>query len=256
MLQVYKAPINCLQWSAILKNRYNEINPVADYDLRYTKSIEEEYLYWTVKRKILSLIQEICGGKIVLDLGCGTGEYTREIEKCAKVCFGIDSSIKMLSVATTKCKKSKLIMADALNLPLESSSSEVIFCVGLIRYVNAELLMREIDRVAKPGCIIVIVELNNTSAYILTRKVLAFLKHGIVQKEDYPSPSLTGLTRICQDVGLSVTKNTRLNVGMIWLPNFLGRRIKIALFTILSKIMDLTGLNLLSHVILLVAKKG
>lgn len=238
-----------------MKNRYDEIDPVADYDLRYTKSVEEEYLYWAVRRKILSLIQELCRGKVVLDLGCGTGEYTREIEKFAKVCFGIDSSVKMLSVATTKCKKSKLIMADALNLPLESSSIEVVFCVGLIKYVNAERLMREIDRVAKPGCTIVIESLNRTSAYILTTKIVAFLKHGTILKEEYPLPSLRSLTKICREVGLSITKNTRLNVGMIWLPKFFGRRIKIAVFTMLSKIMNLTGFNLLSYVILLVAKK-
>lgn len=51
----------------------------------------------------------------VLDIGCGTGSYTRLIDKDG--CVGVDLDINGLIVAKKHCRKSDFIVCSATNLP-------------------------------------------------------------------------------------------------------------------------------------------
>ena len=86
---------------------------------------------------------------VVADVACGTGDLCREIERRGLRAIGFDLSAGMLANARTKAP---LVQADALALPLMSSSIDGITCGFALRNV-ADLgsLFAEFARVTRPG---------------------------------------------------------------------------------------------------------
>ena len=62
----------------------------------------------------------------ILDVGCGTGNYTIEISKNDFEIVGIEPSEKMLSEAKTKNQKINWVQGVAENIPFENESFDVV----------------------------------------------------------------------------------------------------------------------------------
>ena len=78
---------------------------------------------------------------MVLDLGCGTGEYTRVTrERIWPVIFGIDKSAVMIRHA--KAKGGEYVLGDALAVPLRDKSVSY-GCVSRITRVCRRAIRRE-----------------------------------------------------------------------------------------------------------------
>ena len=84
-------------------------------------------------------------GKIVLDLGTGTGNALQFLDE-AKVVFAIDSNFSMLQATRRMHPDAILIQADALSLPIKAKSIQVITAIGLCEY------MSEIESLLKGIC--------------------------------------------------------------------------------------------------------
>ncbi|MFH1587810.1 MAG: class I SAM-dependent methyltransferase [Candidatus Diapherotrites archaeon] len=69
----------------------------------------------------------------VLDLGCGTGEFLSFLENSFD-CYGIDSSKKMLGIASKKLKKSLLSAQDLINFSL-NKKFDAITCFNVIEEI-------------------------------------------------------------------------------------------------------------------------
>jgi len=83
-------------------------------------------------------------GKIILDLGTGTGNVLQFLND-AHVVFAIDSNYSMLQVTKRLYPNVVLIQADALKLPVKSNSIHIITAIGLSEYVGEiESLFKEI----------------------------------------------------------------------------------------------------------------
>ena len=119
---------------------------------RYTYSsriVDENWM-----RAISSLVKP--KGKIVFDVGCGGGIYSRVwSELGAMQVTGIDFSGAMLETA---CEDSKGIenvsfqVGDALSTKVESESADIVFERALIHHVsNLPACLREAYRLLKPG---------------------------------------------------------------------------------------------------------
>jgi phosphatidylethanolamine/phosphatidyl-N-methylethanolamine N-methyltransferase len=117
-----------------------------------------------VKRRIARAIahMDIQNGERVLDLGVGTGVSLNFYPRRAQV-FGVDLSSGMLREARRKIVDRRMdhvaiLQADALNLPFADDSFDHIFMSHVISVVSDPFkLVREAQRVAKPGARIVIV---------------------------------------------------------------------------------------------------
>ena len=117
-----------------------------------------------VKRRIARAINhmDIREGERVLDLGIGTGVSLQHYPRRACV-YGVDLSGGMLREARKKIAERKLdnvavFQADALNLPFADNSFDHIFMSHVISVVSDPFkLVREAQRVAKPGARLVIV---------------------------------------------------------------------------------------------------
>lgn len=88
-------------------------------------------------------------GAVVADLGCGTGDLCRELDRAGHRPVGIDLSLGMLQVARTGAP---LVQADALRLPLPSASLDGITSGFALRnVVDLDDLFHELARTVRPG---------------------------------------------------------------------------------------------------------
>jgi phosphatidylethanolamine/phosphatidyl-N-methylethanolamine N-methyltransferase len=118
-----------------------------------------------VHKRIAKAIREhlnILPNDVVLDLGIGTGASLEFYPNCGKI-FGVDLSPGMLRECVKKIKDRQISNAsvfrgNALDLPFADSTFDHIFISHVISVVSDPVqLLREAQRVAKPGSRIVIV---------------------------------------------------------------------------------------------------
>lgn len=95
--------------------------------------------------------------KRILEIGCGSGKYTRTIaEKCKKL-FALEPSVPLLDIAKTKYQdldNIKYIASGAENIPLEDNDVDLVFgswVFGRPKISSRELaIFSELDRVLRP----------------------------------------------------------------------------------------------------------
>lgn len=118
-----------------------------------------------VKKRIAKAIREhlnILPNDVVLDLGIGTGSSLDFYPNCGKI-IGVDLSPGMLDqcqkkIADKGITNVSVFQGNALDLPFGDSTFDHIFISHVISVVSDPVkLLREAQRVAKPGARIVIV---------------------------------------------------------------------------------------------------
>ncbi|MGE4587608.1 MAG: class I SAM-dependent methyltransferase [Mangrovibacterium sp.] len=89
----------------------------------------------------------------MLELGCGTGHWTKFFCEEGVQVTGIDESESMLEQARSKnIANADFVKADAENLPFADQSFSLISSVTMFEFVeNVNCVFDEIDRVLKPG---------------------------------------------------------------------------------------------------------
>lgn len=106
----------------------------------------------------------------ILDLGCGTGHFTRELSRrypSAKV-IGADLAEGMIDFCRARSNQEDYVCADALKLPFESNSFDFVFSNLTIQWVE-ELpqLFQELNRVLKPEGLLLFTTLGPDTLYEL-----------------------------------------------------------------------------------------
>ncbi|HDR88345.1 MAG TPA: class I SAM-dependent methyltransferase [Bacteroidetes bacterium] len=89
----------------------------------------------------------------MLELGCGTGHWTRFFADCGFQVTAVDNSEPMMALAKKKnIRNTSFIQADVRQLPFAGHSFQVVTAVTLLEFVSeTEKVMEEIDRVLVPG---------------------------------------------------------------------------------------------------------
>ena len=102
---------------------------------------------------VLSLLPDLTG-MTVLDAGCGTGRYLRELHALGARPIGVDLSSAML--ARAREVTSHIARANLCALPIDSMSIDVIVCgLALGDVPHLELALAEMARVLRPGgCVV------------------------------------------------------------------------------------------------------
>ncbi len=91
------------------------------------------------------------GFSSALDIGCGTGILTKNLEEICESVYGLDFSTGQLYNAKNKLEKTCLVNGDALALPFGNKSFELVTTLGMVRhlYGKEEEFASEVYRVTK-----------------------------------------------------------------------------------------------------------
>lgn len=193
------------------------IEYISSLTLRKEKKPAEAYDLWApgydnqAGNLVLDLDEEIfssffgeidCIGKLVVDVGCGTGRHWKPIfEKKPAKLIGYDVSIGMLNELKKKFPQAETHLLTDHYLPrLENSSCDIIISTLTIAHIeNIEEALKEWDRVLKPGGDIIITDYHPE---ILAKGGKRTFQHGnktmIVQNFIHPLEKLRMIARQLQ----------------------------------------------------------
>lgn len=106
--------------------------------------------------KLVELLH-VGGDSVILDIGCGTGNYADALQRIAKSVIGVDSSTGMIEQAQAKFPELPLICGDATILPFSSEAFDGAFAIQVLHHVREkELFLKETYRVLKEGACLAI----------------------------------------------------------------------------------------------------
>jgi len=146
-----------------IRNVFQEPEIAATYDNFYQEKLGEKID--EIEKELLGQHLNEIKIKELLELGCGTGHWTRFFcEKGFRV-TGIDESKSMLKIAEkNKPKNCEFRKADATQLPFQDNSFSAIASVTMLEFVeDVTKVMNEIDRILKPGGTLILGCLNENS---------------------------------------------------------------------------------------------
>ena len=103
--------------------------------------------------------EEIFGGKVVLDAGCGSGKFSAALARFgAREVIGVDIGVKGLRFARAQAAKAdygsrlKYVDGSLLDLPLPDASVDMVWSNGVVHHTaDYEKCIAEFARVVKPG---------------------------------------------------------------------------------------------------------
>lgn len=111
------------------------------------------------EQRLIGRAAGLSAGATLLDLACGPGIYTRPFARAVApgLVVGLDLSPAMLLHARRRAREAAienlaLVRGDALHLPFASGRFDVVNCCGALHlFPDADLALREVHRVLKPG---------------------------------------------------------------------------------------------------------
>jgi SAM-dependent methyltransferase len=106
-------------------------------------------------------LDRITPGARVLELGCGTGEFTRRVAPSRARLVALDLSTDLLRKARERVPSSvRFMIGDAHLLPFESGAFDAVYGCSVLHHLDVEVALREVRRVLRPGGHLVFSEPN------------------------------------------------------------------------------------------------
>lgn len=124
---------------------------------------------------------------LVLDMGCGTGNYTLELAKHGVKVIGMDSSIEMIVFAKKRSEKEGLkanfVVGRTEAMPFRDNVFSGVSGITVLCFVsNPEAVIAEAKRILKQGGELVLGEVNSLSYWALLRRIKTLFKKSIYRE--------------------------------------------------------------------------
>jgi len=214
------------QLFTIVARRYDLINDLQSFGL---------HRYW--KRRVLQLARPQ-PGDMALDVCCGTGDLALGLARCGVQTVGLDFNEEMLRVAESKAQKAQMGKAiqfvnddaEAVHFP-DNSFDIVTVGYGLRNLRSWETGLREMQRVAKPGGRLVVLEFGKPVNHLWRSLYFGYLRlfvpllgrvfcgnagayaYILESLKDYPAQN--GVAAKMQDLGLTDVRIINLLGGVM-----------------------------------------
>ena len=105
------------------------------------------------ERRVKMLSSHLCVGMNVLELGCGTGYFTRELAHSGAHIVAVDVSPELLEVARAGCSPPNVSyeIQNACAMTYRDSHFDSVVGSSVLHHLEIKEALREIYRVLKPG---------------------------------------------------------------------------------------------------------
>jgi SAM-dependent methyltransferase len=97
-------------------------------------------------------------GRIVLDLGCGSGENSLLLARRGAEVIGVDISVSLLALAEQRlamngcgAARVRFLPASAHRLPIPDASVDIVLGIAVLHHLDLDSTSNEVFRVLRPG---------------------------------------------------------------------------------------------------------
>lgn len=150
---------------------------------------------------------EINQNSKVLEIGCGSGLFTQKIFEATQAQItATDLSEDLLQLAKQKLPKVKFEVQDAMNLPYEHNSFDVIFGSSILHHLEMDLALKGMLNLLKPKGKLIFAEPNMMNPQILLQKNIPALKRALGDSPDETAVIRWNLAKQMKKMGFSVVK--------------------------------------------------
>jgi len=167
------------------------------------------------KQVLGSLLGQFSEARTILEVGCGTGHFSRWFAQQGLQAVGLDLSIAMLAEAR-KDRTVGWVLGDATKLPFRDGAYDLVAFVTTVEFLERPAMaLQEARRVARQGMILGV--LNAWSLLALKRQVEGWLRPSVYRgAKFYSAPQLRRLLR--EVLGEEVSATWRTTLYPAWVP--------------------------------------
>src|ERR1043166_5287560 len=161
-------------------------------------------------RRVKMLGRHLRPGMTVLELGCGTGYFTRELARSRADMVAIDVSPELLEIAKSNCSAPNVRyeIQNAYELSYPDAVFDSVVGSSVLHHLEIEEAIREIYRVLKPGGTIYFTEPNMLNPQIAVQKNVPWVKRKLGDSPDETAFFRWRLRRLLQQMGY---RNVRID---------------------------------------------
>jgi len=129
-------------------------------------------------RRAEMLTSQLTAGTKVLEIGCGTGYFSKELVRTDADITAVDISPDLLSVAAQKVTASNIVfqIENAYAMKLANDSFDFIVGSSVLHHLDVEQALQECWRTLKTGGILRFTEPNMLNPQIALQKNIPFIK--------------------------------------------------------------------------------
>lgn len=129
----------------------------AEISNRYDSAIDN-IMGDKLRPKILKKLNEEANLGKLIELGCGTGYFTKTLADKSNCIISTDISEEMLSIAMEKLKEIEFQVMDCQNLKFDEGKFDTVFMGLVLLFTEPEKALKESRRILKPGGLLIIAD--------------------------------------------------------------------------------------------------
>lgn len=155
------------------------------------------------RRRVRMLTAHITSKMLVLEVGCGTGYLTKELQETGASITAVDISPDLIEAARKKIESRnvRFFIEDAHSLRFDNSSFDTIIGSSILHHLDIDLALNEFFRILKDGGTILFTEPNMMNPQIAIQKNIAFIKERMGDSPNETAFFRWGLKRKLQEKG-------------------------------------------------------
>ncbi len=137
-------------------------------------------------RRVKMLTDHITSGMIALEIGCGSGYFTKELAKTNAEITAIDISQDLLDIAKKNVQSEhvKFFIDNAYDMNFDDCSFDTVIGSSVLHHLDIDLALKEIYRVLKPDGSVYFTEPNMLNPQIALQKNIPYLKNKLGDSPD------------------------------------------------------------------------
>ncbi|PYK17120.1 MAG: hypothetical protein DME55_10985 [Verrucomicrobia bacterium] len=154
-------------------------------------------------RRVKMLSSHLKPGMTVLELGCGTGSFTRELARSGADVVAIDVSPELLEMAKANCSAPNVQyqIQNAYALSYSEGAFDSVVGSSVLHHLEVEKALRGAYRVLKPGGTIYFTEPNMLNPQIAIQKNIPWIKRKLGDSPDETAFFRWPLRRLLEKTG-------------------------------------------------------